>query len=67
MPISPGEAIRRLSSFTPAGFFGLLPSQLELWKSHVSALGVPPDDVIQSILNSFPTAANPGAVTFGNF
>ncbi len=67
MPLTPGEAIRRLSSFTPDSFFGLLPSQLELWKSQVSALGVPPDDVIQSILRSFPTAANPGAVTFGSF
>ena len=68
IPKSPGEAIRRLmSGLSPQKFFGLLPSDLGLLESVVSALGDPPGDFTTSLLRSFPTGADPSSISFGNF
>jgi len=67
LPRTAGEAIRRLSAFTPQSFFGILPSQQQLLASVFSALGVPPEDVFASIQRSFPTGPNPSSISFGNF
>lgn len=62
-----GAAVRALMNFTPRQFFSLLPSQKAIWQSAVSALGLDPADVEQSILRGFPQGANPNTVSFGNF
>ena len=67
LPRTPGEAIQRLSRFTPRSYAGLLPSQRELMASLVSGLGVEPADWMTSIERSMPTGVNPAFMGFGNF
>ena len=68
IPRTPGEAIRSLmSGLGPQQFNSLLPSQLGLLESVVSALGVPPQDFITSLLRNFPTGPDPSSISFGNF
>jgi len=68
IPRTPGDAIRRLmSGLGPQQFHGLLPSQLGLLESVISALGVPPQDFFSSLTRSFPTGPDPSRISFGNF
>lgn len=68
IPRTPGEAIRSLmSGLGPRQFHGLLPSQLGLLESVVSAIGVPPQDFFSSLTRSFPTGPDPSRISFGNF
>ena len=68
IPKTGGEAIRNLmQGLPPQQFFNLLPSQMGNLESLVSALAVPPENFITSLLRQFPTGPDPSSVSFGNF
>lgn len=65
IPQNQGEAIRRLSRFSPRQFNNLLPSDRGRLASVVSALGTEPDDFFTSLLRSFASGPDPSRVAFG--
>jgi hypothetical protein len=66
-PRTPGEAIRRLSRFTPQSYANQLPSQRGMRESLFSALGLPPEDAWASIEAGMPTGPDPSRALYAGF
>jgi hypothetical protein len=56
-----------MAAMNPKTFQNLLPSQQPLLSSILSAMGVPPQDVWQSIFRLWPGGPDASRQMFGNF
>jgi hypothetical protein len=64
----PEEFIRALmAAMNPKAYYNMLPSQGPFLSSLISAMGIPPGDLWESIFRQWPTGPDPSRTMFGNF